>query len=156
MIHHSENLWARVSIVVHPNKNELDENGKLKVDHYNWHTVRKWDYPKWIIDKHTWFFRWVMSLVQCRFPKHNISYHYCGYYPDTMERLGSKLLQGISAAKGQVTKIENAIADFKTEKGKTLWNDYENDPVYRKLLAKLEEKQFKLQQAVMQNIEETL
>lgn len=152
----ASDLWARVSIVVHPNKMIRDENGSLRVDYYNWHILKKWDYPKWIIDKHRWFFRWVMSLAQCRFPKHYISYCYCGYYPETMERLGSKRLSSIAAAKAQVTKVENAIAGFVAEKSKTLWSDYENDPIYKQLRCKLEDKKFKLEQAVMAPIEETI
>ena len=153
MANDAANLWARVSIVVHPNKRIRDENGKLRVNNYEWHTIKQWDYPKWIIDKHTWFFKWVMALVQCRFPKHYVSYHYGGYYPETKERLGSKRLSAIAAAKAQVTKVENAIAEFIEEKSKTIGSDYENDPIYKKLLCKLDDKKFKLQQAVMQEVE---
>lgn len=156
MKRNASELWAQVSIVVHPNKSMRNENGCLVADHYSWHTLKKWNYPKWIIDKHGWFFRWVQSVAQCRFPKHYISFRYCGYFPETMERLGSKRLSSIAAAKAQVTKVENAIEAFKEEKSKTLWNDFENDPIYKQLLCKLEDKKFKLEQAVMAPVEETI
>ena len=149
-------IWARVAIVVHPNKKVKDEIGAFKVNYYEYHVIKQWDYPKWIIDKHRWFFTWVQALIQCRFPKHYVSYHHGGYYPETKERLGSKRLSAISAAKAQVTKVENAIAEFIEEKSKTIWSDYENDPIYKKLLCKLDDKKFKLQQAVMQEVEETI
>jgi len=151
-----EKLWAQISIRVHPNKKEVDEDGCRQTNHYHWHILKEWNYPRWIIKKHDDFFVWVMCIYQVRFKNYKVDKTYCGYYPETMERLGSKRLSSISAAKAQITKVENVIAEFKAEKGKTLWNDFENDPIYKKLLCKLEDKKFKLEQAVMQNIEETV
>lgn len=151
-----QQLWAQVQIVVHPNKKEKDENGTCKTNHYNWHTIRRYNYPKWIIDKHRWFFQWVQALVQCRFPKHHVSYNYCGYYPETKEKLMSKRQQAISSAKAQITKYENKIEQVKQYCSGTLFSDYTKHPVYPKLKSKLEENKFKLEQAVMAAVNETI
>lgn len=151
-----EKLWAQIIIRVHPNKKQLSEDGSFQTNHYHWHVLKQWNYPRWIVNKHERFFWWVMCVYQARFKNYRINKTYCGYYPDTKERLGSKRLSAIAAAKAQVTKVENAIAEFKEEKSKTLWSDFENDPIYKKLLCKLDDKKFKLQQAVMQEVEETI
>jgi len=151
-----EDLWMQITIRVHPNTKEVDEWGNPQKNHYHYHILKSWEYPKWIIMKHAKFFWWVMCMYQVRFKYYGINKTYCGYYPDTKERMGSKRLNAISAAKAQVTKVENAIAYFIEEQSKSLFSDYENEPVYKNLLCKLEEKKFKLEQAVMQQIEETI
>jgi hypothetical protein len=149
-------LWAKVSIAVHPNKKELDEYGNWRINHYHWHVIKEWHYPKWIVDRHRRFFKWVLALVQSRFPKHSVEYRYAGYYPETKERLCSKRQQSISAAKAQITKVENIIRDYEAEKNKSLWSDLNSDPIHKKLIEKLEQKKFNLQQAIMMEIEETI
>jgi len=151
-----DQLWAQIIIRVHPNEKRMTQDGCYQTNHYHWHVLKEWNYPRWIIKKHDRFFSWVRCIYQVRFKNYRVDSTYCGYYPETKERLNSKRLNSISAAKAQITKVENAIAVFKEEKGKTLWNDYENDPIYKKLLCKLDEKKFKHEQAVMQNIEDTI
>ena len=149
-------LWAIVRISVHPNRNKLDERGNWRANHYHWHVIKEWNYPKWIIDRHRRFFTWVQALVQVRFPGHNVSFSYAGYYPETRERLASKRQMAISAAKAQVTRIENALRDYEAEKSTSLWSDLAADPLHRKLTVKLEQKKYNLQQAVMMAVEETV
>lgn len=151
-----EQIWAIVSIVVHHNIKERDENGRFKTNHYHWHVIKKWDYPKWIIDKHRWFFVWVQALVQSRFPKYYVSFHYCGYFPETMEKMASKRRTAISSAQAQVTKYQNKIDLLKEFCAGTLFNDYTQEPEYKRLKCKLDEKKFKLEQAIMANVEETV
>ena len=156
MAKNTEDLWAQISIRVHPNKKQLDEYGCFKKNHFHSHILKEWNYPRWIIMKHQSFFWWVMCSYQVRFKNYKVEKTYCGYYPETKERLNSKRQSSISAAKAQVTKVQNVMAAFKEEKSKTLWNDYENDPIYKRLIEKLEEKKFKFEQAIMAPIEETL
>lgn len=149
-------LWAYVYVSVHPMLSSKDENGSYRTNHYHSHEIRGWRYPKWIIDKHRWFFRWVQALVQARFPKHRVSFHYCGYYPETREAMQSKRQRAISSAKSQVTRYENKINLLKEHCAGTLFQDYTQHPVYPKLKSKLEENKFKLNQAIMAEIEETV
>lgn len=151
-----DELWAVVKICVYPHQKGMDEYGNRKVNHYHWHVVREWHYPKWIINKHRPFFTWVLALYQARFKFHYVAERYCGYYPQTKELMQSKRQLSISSAKAQVTKIENLIMEYETEKSKTLWNDLTNDLVYQKLKNKLQEKKSKLQEAVQMAIEETI
>jgi len=149
-------LWAVVRICVHPNQKKVDELGNWKVNHYHWHVVREWHYPKWIINRHRPFFTWVHALYQVRFKFHHVTFRYCGYYPDTKEIMSSKRQLAISAAKAQVTKIENVISDYEARISQTLFQNYSDDPIHKKLLEKLEQKKFNLQQAVMMAVEETI
>lgn len=150
----SSDIWAKVWICVYPNKKVIDDKGCWKVNHYSSHVVKSYDYPKWIIDKHRQFFTYIQALIQVRFKNHYVDYHYAGYYPETGEQLASKRRRAISAAQAQVTKVENVIMQYKEEVNKTLWNDLSKDETYQKLLQKLEVKKFRLQQAVMMEIEE--
>lgn len=149
-------LWAKVSIAVHPNKNELDEYGNWRVNHYHWHIIKEWHYPKWIVDRHRRFFMWVVALVQVRYPGHYVQYRYAGYFPDTKELLTSKRQRSISAAKAQLTKIENIIREYEIEKSKTLFRDLSKDQIYTSLTAKLEQKKLNLHQAIVMEIQETI
>jgi hypothetical protein len=142
-------FWAIVSIVVHPNKNEINESGNYRVNHYTWHTLRSWDYPKWIVDRHKRFFVWVQSLYQVRFPRHYISFHYFGYKKEDEGSAQLKRKREISAAMAQVTRIENLIKEYSEERSKTLFSDLSNDEIYMSLLRKLENKKFALQQIAM-------
>lgn len=148
--------WARISIAVHPNKNVRDENGRWKVDHYNWHVIRSWELPAWITDKHRWYFQYVMALVQVRFKDHYVTYRYAGFIPETREKLNSHRRRKIASARAQVTKVEKAIEIYEKNKKNSLFNNYMEDPVYKKLKQKLEEKEFKLQQAILLDVEETI
>lgn len=148
--------WVYYYIAVHPNKKELDEDGRWKVNHFHSHLIKGWRYPQWIVRRHSRFFNWVLALVQVRFPQHYVTSHYCAYLPDTKERLTSKRRMNISSAKAQVTRYQNKIELLKQHCAGTLFQDYTQHPVYPKLKSKLEEKKFKLNQAVMAEIEETV
>jgi Zn-finger protein len=152
----TSNLWAQVWISVHPNKNELDEKGCWKCNFYHSHLIRKWNYPKWIIDRHKSFFTWVQALVQSRFRGHYVQFCYCGYYPETKERMASRRQREISSAKAQVTRIENLISEYKKEKSKTLWQDPSSDAIYQKLILKLAEKKRNMKLAEEMPVEETI
>lgn len=143
----TSDLWARVWISVHPNKKELDDRGCWKSNHYHGHRIKTWDYPKWIIDRHKSFFIWVQALIQVRFPAHYVDFHYAGYYPETNELMASRRIREVSAAKGQVTRIENLIAKYEHEMSKTLFNDLSSDAIYQNLILKLMEKKRNLQLA---------
>lgn len=149
-------LWAQVTIAVHPHKKGAPKNGFYPTNYHHWHVIKCWEFPRWIIDRHGWFFRYVLALVQSRFPKHNVSFRYCGYWPQTRESMNSQRQRKISAAKAQVTKVERAIDQFVQERRKTLFYEYKSDPIYKKLQHKLEEKKFNLQQVVLEPIEETI
>jgi hypothetical protein len=151
-----KHLFAQIRIVVHPNKSEKDENGRFKTNHYHFHTIRKYNYPKWIVDKHGWFFQWVQALVQCRFPKHHVGFQYCGYFPDTNEKTLSRRKMAISAAQGQITKVNNQMELIREYSRKSLFQDYTELPEYVRLQTKLEEKKFKLQELLLVPIEETI
>ena len=148
--------WAEVSICVHPNRKKLNEYGNYETNHYAWHVIKKYNYPKWIIDKHKRFLDWVLALAQVRFRKHHISFRYYGYKREDGNSILEKKKREIAAAKAQVSRIENAIRDYQDEMSKTLFNDLSNDEIYKKLLCKLDEKKFKLQQALMDDITETV
>lgn len=150
-----QKLWAVVRISVHPFRKDRDENGNFRVNHYHWHVIKEWHFPKWIINKHQRFFTYVQALVQSRFKFHYVSYSYSGYYPETNELMTSKRQLAISAAKAQVTKIENAISEYKVRRSQTLFSNYTEDPILSRLIEKLEQKKFNLQQAIMMDIEET-
>ncbi len=150
------NTWVYFTILVHPNKKEMDEYGRYQPNHYHKHLLRSWRYPQWIIKKHDHFFHWVVALYQVRFPKHYIGTRYCAYIPETNEVLASKRQRSISAAKAQVTRYENKIKLLTEHLSGTLFSDPTQHPLYPKFQAKLEEKKFKLNQAVMADIEETI
>jgi len=149
-------FWAYIFIAVHPFKIEKDEWGNYNINHYHYHVIREYRYPQWIAKKYDRYFQYVQALVQCRFPKHYVSFHYCGYIPETREKLQSKRRSKISSAQAQVTKVKNAIEILKKECEGTLFDDYTKHPLYPRLKEKLQEKEFKLQQAVMDPIEEII
>ena len=149
-------FWAYIFIAVHPFEKEKDEWGNLNTNHYHYHVIKEYRYPRWIIKKHERFFQYVQALVQCRFPKHYVSFHYCGYIPETNEKLQSKRIRKISSAQAQVTKVKNAIEILKTECKGTLFADYTKHPLYPRLKYKLKEKELKLQQAIMKPVEEII
>jgi hypothetical protein len=149
-------IWAQVSIVVHPFRKEKDENGRGKVNHYHWHVIKEWEYPKWIIDKHRWFFTFVMALVQTRFKAYSLSFRYCGFYPDTRESIISKRQRSISAAKAQVTKYENKMNILENLCKGTLFSDYKDHPLYPRLKFKIEENKLKFEQEIMSDVEERI
>lgn len=148
--------WVIYSIAVHPFLKQRDENGKWKDNHYHKHVLRKWDYPAWIIKKHQWFFNWVLALYQVRFPKYRVTNYYYGYIHETKEKLQSKRRLKISSAQAQVTKYQNKIELLKQHLSGTLFSDYTQHPIYPRLKHKLEENKHKLQQAIMDNVEETI
>lgn len=144
-----EPFWAIVSICVHPNRKHINESGNYETNHYHWHTLRQWDYPKWIIDRHRKFFVWVQAIYQVRFPNNYISFRYYGYKKAGEDSDRQKIAREIAAAKAQVTKVENAIKEYQAERSATLFSDLSTDEIYLKLTCKLEQKKFLLQQAVL-------
>ena len=152
----TEQLWAKVYICVHPNKKVIDDKGCWTINHFSSHVIKTWDYPKWIIDKHRRLFIFAHALIQVRFKNHYVDFHYAGYYPESRERMSSKRRSAISSAQAQVTKIKNVICEYEDEKNKTLWNDLSKDEIYQKLKQKLELKEYKLQQAIIMDVEDVV
>lgn len=151
-----DRLWAVVTIVVHPNLKSRDNNGRFEVNHYNKHVLKKWDFPKWIIDKHQWYFNWVLHLYSARFKMYSVDKIYCGYFYETKEKLNSKRQQKISQAQGQVTKYQNKINALKQYCSGTLFNDYTKHPVFPQLNSKLIENRKKLEDAIMESVNESV
>ena len=117
-------------------------NGKTNWHHS--HLLKKLTFPVEILQRRYWYVRLVNAILQTRFPKYSIS-----QYTDMHTGNGETPLKlRISAAKAQITKVKNGIERYKKEKSTELFPLSESDPIYQKLLLKLEEKEFKFNQLI--------
>lgn len=139
--------WLRYSICIHPFRKQ--ENRSLQTVHDHWHVLKVFDYPSEIIYRWDWYVKFCTAKLQVRFPRHHISLRVCGYWPDAEPDSETLKKRQISAARAQVTKVQNIIRMRRNELSKELFQDETNDPVMIKARRKLDEKQFKLNQLIV-------
>lgn len=140
------------SICVHPMKKlyKPDEYGRnVEVNYMHWHVVRVFDYPSWITRKWSWYINYWFAKIQLRFPNYYIDHRVAGYWPEDEANPETQKKRQISAAKAQVTKIENIISGRKNELSTQLFQDEENDPILIKANQKLAQKKFNLNQLLI-------
>lgn len=133
MIKVTERTWS-IYWIVHPFKDG-------KTDHFHGHELKRLTYPVRVFNNRMWFIRYMACLLQVRFPKHYIDQHTSCLYPDIPDDIILK--RRLSAAKAQITKVENVINNYTEEQNKKLFGLEKEDPIMEKLLLKLEEKKLK-------------
>lgn len=146
--------YCRVAICVHPLSKKRD--GNYGTNHYHKHWLKEYRYPRSIIERRRWFFTYVGAKMQVRFPRNYISIYFAYYENETKEYLNSKRRQKISAAKAQITKVQNVINLYVVQKKGELFFDEATDPVLLKLKVKLEQKREILISAKNENITESI
>ena len=144
--------WMRHNIAVHPHikLDVTDDMGhSLKTNHYHWHVIKSFDYPYRVTKKWSWYINYWFAKMQMRFPHHYIDMRTCGYCPDAEADVDERLKRSISAARAQVTKVLNVMEMRRKEMSTQLYQDEETDPVMIMGRRKLQEKQFKLSQLII-------
>ena len=145
-------LWVNVRIKVHPLKK--DEHGNYKTNHYSAHTLKVYEYPRRIIESRHWLIRYLLAKYQVRFPRHSVDVYWAYFEPMTREKASSRRRLQISSAKGQITKVEGQIQRYLDAMKQDLFFDKDNDEFLNKLKAKLEQKKFNYEQAILLDIED--
>ena len=103
--------------------------------------VHSIDIPRYMLDKWQWLINWRTAKYQYFNPRCRVLHYYCFYDKKTgLDNSATSLFQKYSSAKAQVTKIENVINRYKSEMSKTLFQDFEHDDIYKKLICKLDNK----------------
>lgn len=88
-----------------------------------------YDLPRSVYERRTWVIKWRQAKLKCTFPKEDVSCTFC-YYD---KRLGNdpKLtddLKTLTAAKAQVTKVQNQIDSYvKHERENNIFFDEATD-----------------------------
>lgn len=149
---HKGKQWFQYRIVVHPNKRleKPDQYGlMIQPNHYHSHSLKVFNFPSEVFHRRPWFIRYWIAKMQVRFPMHKVTPWLYPHFPDENPDEETQKKRQISAAKAQVTKVENIIRMRRDELSKELFNDETNDPVMIKARGKLAEKQFKLNQLLI-------
>lgn len=103
--------------------------------------VHKIEIPRYMLEKWQWLITWRTSKYQCLNPRKKVINYYCYYDKKTgLDNSATSLLQKYTSAKAQLTKIQNVINRYKSDMSKTLFQDFEHDEIYKKLICKLENK----------------
>jgi hypothetical protein len=110
----------------------------------------KYNIPVYLKEKYDWVIRWRAAKIQCRHPKEYICTWYTHYDRRTSLRLEhDSLYTKIIAAKAWLTRARNKVKKYEEERGRTLFHDFENDPVRLDAMRKVrvkEERLIKLQE----------
>lgn len=104
----------------------------------------KYDLPREMFWRYQWVVKWRMARLQCQRPKHNIVQYLSFYDKVTGLEFGfGSLLSKLTAAKAQVTILENKMADYKERMKEYLFFDEETDENIRMLKCKIENQRAK-------------
>lgn len=103
------------------------------------------DLPFFVRMKYDWYFNYRAALLQVKYPRAYVRIDVVRATPNTKRQI-DVLKQRVSAAQGQVTKIENLLT-----KARDHWNSLfpiEDDHLYKRAMSKLAQKQELLTQAI--------
>lgn len=132
--------FLKVAICVHPNLKCKESVTGERTNHYHWHTMKVLNYPSEVLKRRSWVQKYWMAKIQIRFPKHYVTQRVAGYYFPEDDEMTIKKRQ-ISAARGQISKLNRLIDERRKELSTQLFQDYENDPFILKCRSKLENKE---------------
>lgn len=121
-----------------------NKEGMLKVNHYEEETIKTFDIPRAIHQRRQRFF----SLLQMKLQLENLKYHvdvYYSFYEDKPISLEQLKKRQQAAIKAQITKIENAMQEYRKEQEAKLFWEKENDPIWQKAIAKLKRQMKKME-----------
>lgn len=131
--------WVSIRIVVRYNKPDgsTDYNRPGRI-------LASYDLPRDLYMRKAWVVRWRAARIQCQYPKHKIDH--CHTYYD--KKSGStdlhRMISKFNSAKGQVTKVLNAMKFLQEDCKNSLFDKVEDHPKYSLLVQKLEEKKSNL------------
>jgi len=126
--------WIEISWYVFDSYQTM-QNNKLEC------FVHKIDIPRQMLERWQWLITWRTAKYQYLNPRKKVIHYYSYYDKKTgFDNSVGSILSKYTSAKVQVTKIENVIKRYKSEISKTLFQDFENDEIYKKLIFKLETK----------------
>lgn len=128
--------WAIITIMLYPEGRGNSDNRVL---------LKRVDMPREIFKRRPWYSGWIYAREVCKNPKGCIEISWCFYEPDDKRSDLDKLKQEISSARGQVTKMENKIKEYKKwAVQQSLFYVPEQDILLQKAEKKLLEKKSKL------------
>lgn len=139
--------WLNISFKIIPLI--IDDEGNYQPNHQaEKETIASFDFPNWICRKHDRFWRMKHARLIILYPNHYVDQHTAGYSMHGNEKANSNRDLTIRALKGQVTKYENIIRNYESERKKELFWEPENDERYQNALAKIEMKRKKLKETI--------
>lgn len=105
----------------------------------------KYNIPVYLKEKYNWVIRWRTAKIQCQHPKEDICTWYTNYDKRTSLRLEhDSLYTKIISAKAWLTRAKNKVKKYEEERNKTLFQDFENDPIWLDAMQKVKAKENKL------------
>ena len=91
----------------------------------------KYNIPVYLKEKYSWVIRWRAAKIQCQHPKEDICTWHTNYDKRTSLKLEhDSLYTKVIRWKGLVTRAKNIIKEYEAERLKTLFHDFENDPIW--------------------------
>ncbi|MBN9300548.1 MULTISPECIES: hypothetical protein [Dysgonomonas] len=91
--------------------------------------------------KYSYVFRWRAAKLQCKHPKEYICIWQSHFDKNTSLRLDhDSLYSKVIRWKGLVTRAKNIIKKYEDERLKTLFHDFENDPIWLDAQVKLQQR----------------
>lgn len=138
--------WVEYTIEVHPNEPDGQPDYHTRI------FLHRINFRRDLLDKYRWYTRYLHALYQVRYPRQQVDAYWVFYDKKTGLDLLSMPLVKLSSAKRMITKIQNAIKALREEsKGNLFADNYTKDPVYIRLLEKLDiwtEREKELQEEV--------
>lgn len=105
----------------------------------------KFDIPLYMSKKYDYVIRWRAAKIQCQHPKEYICTSYTHYDKSTSLRLDhDSLYTKVIRWKGLVTRAKNTIKKYEEERLKTLFHDFETDPIWLDAQTKLKQREDRL------------
>lgn len=126
--------WVEFTLVVHP----IHPDGQP--DYHTRTFLHRINFRRELLDKYKWYTRYLHALYQVKYPKQLVDGSWCFYDKKTGLNLMSGPMSKLTSAKRMITKLQNAIRALREEsKGNLFVDNYTKDPVYKRLVEKLEE-----------------
>lgn len=105
----------------------------------------KYNIPVYLKEKYSWVIRWRAAKLQCQYPKEDICTWYTNYDKRTSLKLEhDSLYTKVIRWKGLVTRAKNIIKEYEEERLKTLFHDFQNDPIWLDAQTKLKQREDRL------------
>ncbi|WP_165043473.1 hypothetical protein [Dysgonomonas sp. ZJ709] len=105
----------------------------------------RYDIPLYLKEKYNWVIRWRAAKVQCQHPKEDICTWLTNYDKRTSLRLEhDSLYTRIISAKAWLTRSRNKVKKYEEERKKTLFHDFEADPIWLNAMQKVKDKEQRL------------
>lgn len=102
----------------------------------------KYNIPLYMSKKYDYVIRWRAAKLQCNYPKESICTWYTHYDKNTSLKLEhDSLYTKVIRWKGLVTRAKNIIKKYEEERLKTLFHDFENDPIWLDAQEKLKQRE---------------